>query len=58
MELGVRFWRWAEQGVRDALLQTLVDLGQTDEGQHMIDSTSVCGHVSAAGGKGGMCERP
>jgi transposase len=37
----VRFRRWAEQGVWDALLQTLVDLGLTDDWQHMIDSTSV-----------------
>ena len=51
----VRFRRWAEQGVWDALLQTLVDLGLTDDWQHMIDSTSVRGHVSAAGGKGGAC---
>ena len=49
-----RFRRWAEQGVWDALLQTLVDLGLTDDWQHMIDSTSVRGHVSAAGGKGGL----
>jgi len=51
----VRFRRWAEQGVWDALLQTLVDLGLTDEWQHLIDSTTVRGHVSAAGGKGGLC---
>ena len=51
----VRFRRWAEQGVWDALLQTLVDLGLTDNWQHMIDSTTVRGHVSAAGGKGGFC---
>ena len=50
----VRFRRWAEQGVWDALLQTLVDLGLTDDCQHMIDRTSVRGHVSAAGGKGGQ----
>ena len=50
----VRFRRWAEQGVWDALLQTLVDLGLTDDWQHMIDSTSVRGQVSAAGGKGGL----
>ena len=50
----VRFRRWAEQGVWDDLLQTLVDLGLTDDWQHMIDSTSVRGHVSAAGGKGGL----
>lgn len=47
----VRFRRWAEQGVWDALLQTLVDLGLTDDWQHMIDSTNVRGHISAAGGK-------
>lgn len=45
----VRFRRWAEQGVWDALLQTLVDMGLTDDWQHMIDSTIVRGHVSAAG---------
>jgi transposase len=37
----VRFRRWAEQGVWDALLQTLVDLGLTDDWQHMIDSMRV-----------------
>jgi len=47
----VRFRRWAGQGIWDALLQTLVDLGLTDDWQHMIDSTTVRGHVSAAGGK-------
>ncbi|MDV3480234.1 IS5 family transposase, partial [Sphingobium yanoikuyae] len=41
----VRFRRWAEQGVWDAMLQTLVDLGLTDDWQHMIDSTTVRGHV-------------
>jgi transposase len=53
----VRFRRWAEQGVWDALLQTLVDLGITDNWQHMIDSTTVRGQVSAAGGKGGPLRR-
>ena len=53
----VRFRRWAEQGVWDALLQTLVDLGLTDDWQHMIDSTTVRGHVSAVGGKGGLLRR-
>ena len=51
----VRFRRWAEQGVWDALLQTLVDLGLTDDWQHMIDSTTVRGHVSTVGGEGGLC---
>lgn len=51
----VRFRRWAEQGVWDALLQTLFDLGLTDDWQHMIDSTTVRGHVLAGGEKGGLC---
>ncbi|GBR16005.1 MULTISPECIES: IS5 family transposase [Asaia] len=50
----LRFHRWAEQGVWAAILQTLVDLGLTDDWQHIIDSTSVRGHVSAAGEKGGL----
>lgn len=49
----VRFRRWAEQGVWDAMLATLVDLGLTDDWQHMIDSTIVRGHSQAAGAKGG-----
>lgn len=53
----VRFRRWAEQGVWDALLQTLVDVGLTDDWQHMIDSTVIRGHVSAAGAKGGLPRR-
>src|SRR3546814_15730019 len=56
----VRFRRWDEQGVWDALLQTLVDLGLTDDWQHMIERTNVRGQVSAAGRKGGrvrtLCE--
>jgi transposase len=51
----VRFRRWAEQGVWDAILATLVELGLTDDWQHMIDSTTVRGHVSAVGRKGGLC---
>lgn len=48
----VRFRRWAEQGVRDALLETLVDLGLTDDWQHMIDSPTMRGHSQAAGANG------
>jgi transposase len=43
----VRFRRWAEQGVWDAILETLVNLGLTDNWQHMIDSTTVRGHTVA-----------
>ena len=53
----VRFRRWAEQGVWDALLETLVELGLTDNWQHMIDSTTVRGHSQAAGAKGGLTRR-
>ena len=53
----VRFRRWAEQGVWDALLETLVELGLTDDWQHMIDSTTVRGHFQAAGAKGGLARR-
>ena len=53
----VRFRRWAEQGVWDALLQTLVDLGLTDDWQHMVDSTTVRGHSQAAGAKGGRIRK-
>jgi transposase len=53
----VRFRRWAEQGVWDALLETLVDLGLTDDWKHMIDSTAVRGHSQAAGAKGGLIRR-
>lgn len=53
----VRFRRWAEQGVWDALLETLVELGLTDDWQHMIDSTIVRGHSQAAGAKGGLIRR-
>ena len=53
----VRFCRWAEQGVWDALLDTLVDLGLTADWQHMIDSTIVRGHSQAAGAKGGLIRK-
>ncbi|MGC5749978.1 IS5 family transposase [Gluconobacter sp. NFX36] len=53
----VRFRRWAEQGVWDAVLQTLVDLGLTDHWLHMIDSTVVRAHSQATGAKGGLIRR-
>ena len=54
----VRFPRWIAQGAWDALLQTLVDLRLTDDWQHMFYSTTVRGHGSAVGGKGGLVRRP
>jgi transposase len=53
----VRFRRWAEQGVWNAMLETLVELGLTDDWQHMVDSTSVRGHSQAAGAKGGLIRK-
>lgn len=53
----VRFRRWAAQGVWDALLETLVELGLTNDWQHMLDSTTVRGHSQAAGAKGGLARR-
>jgi len=40
--------------VWDALLQTLVDPGLTDNWQPMIDSMSVRGHSQAAGARGNL----
>ncbi|WP_215765436.1 transposase, partial [Gluconobacter sp. P1D12_c] len=53
----VRFRRWAEQGVWDALLQTLVDVGLSDDWQHMVDSTVVRAHSQATGAKGGLIRK-
>jgi transposase len=53
----VRFRRWAEQGVWDALLETLVELGLADDWRHMVDSTTVRGHSQAAGAKGGLIRK-
>jgi transposase len=52
-----RFRRWAEQGVWDGLLETLVELGLTDDWQTMIDSTTVRGHWQAHGAKGVLIRR-
>ncbi len=48
----VRFPRWAEQSDWDALLQTLVDLGLTDDWQHTIDSSSVAASIGRSGERG------
>ena len=50
-----RFRRWCRQGIFDALLETLVELGITDEWKvQMVDSTVVRAHSQAAGAKGGL----
>lgn len=50
-----RFRRWSQQGMFDAILETLVELGITDEWKvQMVDSTSIRGHSQAAGARGGL----
>ena len=50
----VRYRRWCKQGIFDALLETLVEVGIADEWKkQMVDSTIVRGHSQAAGAKGG-----
>jgi len=41
----------------NALLETLIELGLTDDWQHMIDSATVRDHSQAAGAKGGLVRR-
>ncbi|MFT8913390.1 IS5 family transposase [Zymomonas mobilis] len=41
----------------DALLQTLVELGLTDDWQHMLDSTVVRAHSQATGAKEGLMRK-
>ncbi len=45
----VWFRRWAKQGAWEALLETLLELGPTNDGQHMIDSTYSFGGNSPEG---------
>jgi len=40
--------------VWDGLLETLVELGLTDDWQHMIDRITIQCHSQAAGAKGGL----
>jgi transposase len=53
----VRFSRWAEHGVWDAMLETLVELGLTDDWQHMIDSTAVGAHSQTVAARGGCIRK-
>ena len=50
----VRFRRWAEQGVWDALLQTLVDLSLTDDWQHRSTAPWFVPIHRPLGQKGGL----
>jgi len=48
-----RFRRWSEAGVWETVSVTLAGIMA---GHSSIDSTTVCGHVLAAGAKGGLVD--
>lgn len=50
-----RFHRWSAKGIWRRLFEALVQ--KTDRDIHLIDSTTVKAHRSAAGGKGGQTPR-
>ena len=51
-----RFRRWSEAGIWEAAATVLAQ-AMADNRHHSIDSTTVRGHVSAAGAKGGLANR-
>jgi transposase len=51
-----RFRRWSEAGIWEAVATTLTQT-MADNSRHSLDSTTVRGHVSAAGAKGGLANR-
>ena len=51
-----RFRRWSAAGLWEAVATTLAQ-AMADNSRHSIDSTTVRGHVSAAGAKGGLANR-
>lgn len=51
-----RFRRWSEVGIWEAAATALAQ-AMADNTRHSIDSTTVRGHVSAAGAKGGLANR-
>jgi transposase len=51
-----RFRRWSAAGIWEAVATTLAQ-AMADNSRHSIDSTTVRGHVSAAGAKGGLTNR-
>jgi hypothetical protein len=53
---GICFRRWCENGTWEAAAMTLAD-AMADNRHHSIDSTTVRGHVSAAGAKDPMRRR-
>jgi transposase len=50
------FRRWCANGLWEAVALTLAET-MADNRHHSIDSTTVRGHVSAAGAKGGLANR-
>jgi transposase len=50
------FRRWSEAGIWEAAATTLAEM-MADNRHHSIDSTTVRGHVSAAGARGGLANR-
>jgi transposase len=51
-----RFRRWSRAGMWEAVATTLAQ-AMADNSRHSIDSTTVRGHISAAGAKGGLANR-
>jgi transposase len=51
-----RFRRWSRAGIWEAVATTLAQ-AMADNSRHSIDSTTVRGHISAAGAKGGLANR-
>lgn len=51
-----RFRRWSRAGIWERVATTLVQ-AMADNSRHSIDSTTVRGHISAAGAKGGLANR-
>jgi len=51
-----RFRRWSQAGIWEAVATALAQ-AMADNRHHSIDSTTVRGHVSAAGAKGGLANR-
>ena len=51
-----RFRRWSEAGIWETVAMTLAQ-AMAKNSRHSIDSTTVRGHVSAAGAKGGLANR-
>nr|WP_235518683.1 hypothetical protein [Sphingomonas sp. Leaf208] len=51
-----RFRRWSEAGTWEIVSVTLAER-MADTGHYSIDSTTIRGHVSAAGVKGGLIDR-